>query len=145
MKKDPENWEYREELVIFQNNLAFLAFQKGDMDVARQENHAALDSIEDLATPVPIMETARARAHMFYPSVRSSDHPEFHILYNHLADEYVRLATGYLKDGQPAAARLAIQSLGRVLPEVAQPYRTRLEKSYQDLQKGLSESKNMNK
>ncbi len=141
IRKDPENWEYRQELVIFQNNLAFLAFQKGEMNVAAQQNHAALDSIEDLATPVPIMEAARAKAHMFYPSVGSSDHPEFHVLYMHLGDEYAKLATEYLGEGQPAAARLAIESLGRILPEVAQPYRAKLENSYRDLQRQLSEDK----
>jgi hypothetical protein len=145
VKRDPENSGYQSELVIFHNNLAYLAREKGDMKVAKQQNHAALDSIEDLATPGPKMETQRAQAHMFYPSVGSTDHPEFHVLYMHLGDEYVKLATEYLRKGQAPAAHLAIQSLGRLLPEVAQPYRKTLEKSYQDLKKELAKSKNENK
>jgi len=141
LKRDPENWKFREELVIFQNNLAFLAYQKGDTEVAKEQNHAALDGIEDLATPIPRMETARAEAHMFYPLVGSSDHPEFHVLYANLGEQYVELATQYLRDGNPGAARLAVQSLARVLPDVAEPNRTTLEKSYDDLQKQIAGAK----
>ncbi len=144
-KRDPENWGYREELVIFENNLAFLALQKGDVEMAKQQNHAALDGMEDLATPPPSMETERAKAHMFYMFLGSSDHPEFHTLYMHLGDEFVNLATSYFKVGDFGAARLAIQSLGHVLPDVSGADRTRLEKSYQDLQKQLQESKTANK
>ena len=71
-QRDPENLRYRQELAIFQNNLAFLAYQKGDMEIAKQQNHEALDGIEELATPIPKMEIARAKAHMFYSLAGSS-------------------------------------------------------------------------
>jgi energy-coupling factor transporter ATP-binding protein EcfA2 len=145
IKQDPENWGYREELAIFQDNLAFLALQNGRREVAKQLNHAALDSIETLATPPRLMETERAKAHMFYRYLGSSDHPEFHALYMHLGDEYVNLATAYFRNDEPDAAGLAIQSLGRILPDVAEPDRTRLEKLYRELQSRLQEIKNKSK
>jgi tetratricopeptide (TPR) repeat protein len=145
IKNDPDNWEYRVELATFYNNLAFLALEKGDMEMARDQNHAALDSIEDLATPPPTMETERAKAHMLHLYLGPSHHPEFHELFKHLGDEYVNLARTYFKDDDSVTARLAIQSLGRVLPEIAEPDRTRLDKSYRELQKQLQESTNKRK
>jgi len=142
MKKDSDNWEYRVEIATFYNNLAFFFLEKGDIEMAKQQNHAALDSIEDLATPSPSMETQRAKAHMLYLLLGPSQHPEFHALYKHLGDDYVNLATEYFNSGNPGAARLAMQSLGRVLPEVAEPDRTRLQQSYRELQKRLQESIN---
>lgn len=138
--RDSDNWEYREELVIFRNNLASLAFGQGDRELAALQNHAALDSIEELATPVPIMERARATAHMLYPTVGSPNHPEFHVLYMHLADEYVKMATRYVNSNQFGAARMALQSLERVVPQVAEPYRSQFMKSQKDLQRQLSEA-----
>jgi tetratricopeptide (TPR) repeat protein len=145
IKKDPDNWEYRVELATYYNNLAFLLWEKGDVEMATQQNHLALDSIEDLATPSPLLEKQRVMAHMLYFLLGSSKHPEFHVLYMHLADEYVKLATEYLNSGNPGAAQLPIDALGRVLPKVAEPDRTRLAKSYQDLQKELQESRNKSK
>ena len=141
-KQYPDNWEFREELAKMYNNLAQLTVEMGDMELARRQNHEALDAIEDLSTPSPSMETERAKAHMLHHFLGSSAHPEFHGLYKHLGDEYVNLATQFFKDGNPDAARLAIESLWHVLPEVAEPDRTRLEKSYRELQKQLHESKN---
>ncbi len=137
MKKDGDNWEYRVELAIYYNNLAFLLTEKGDVAAAQKQNHAALDSLEELATPPPQIETERARAHMLYFLLGPAHHSEFHVLYQNLGQEYVRLATEYLQAGSPDAARFAVQSLGRVLPELAGPDRIRLEKSYRDLQKQL--------
>jgi tetratricopeptide (TPR) repeat protein len=137
IKKDGDNWEYRVELATYDNNLAFLLFEKGDVPMAQRQNHAALDTIEALATPSPAMETERAKAHMLYLLMGPAHHPEFHVLYKNLAEEYLRLANAYFQSGSPPAARLAIQSLRSVLPEVSEPDRARLEKSCRDLQKQL--------
>jgi tetratricopeptide (TPR) repeat protein len=145
MTKDRDNWEYQEELATFYNNLSFLAWEKDDSEMAKRQNHAALDRIEELATPPSSMEAERAKAHMLYHLLGTSHHPEFHVLYKRLGDEYVKLASDYFKSGNSDAARLAIESLGRVLPEVADPDRTRLEESYQDLQKQLQKSTNKRK
>jgi tetratricopeptide (TPR) repeat protein len=138
MTTDSDNWEYRVELATFYNNLAFLSLAKGDVALAEQQNHAALDSIETLAEPSPSMETERAKAHMLYLFLGPGrHHPEFHVLYKNLGQEYLHLATTYFQAGSPDAARLAIQSLERVLPEIAEPDRTRIEKSYRDIQQQL--------
>ncbi len=141
MKADPDNWEYRVELATYYNNLAFLLFAMGDSERAQRQNHEALESIEALATPSPFMETERAKAHMLYYSLGAGHNPDFHVLYKNLGQEYVRLATTYFQAGAPDAAQLPIQALGRVLPGVAEPDRSSLERSYRDLQKQLQEAK----
>jgi tetratricopeptide (TPR) repeat protein len=137
VKKDADNLEYGVELATFYNNLAFFFLEKGDNELAKQQNHAALDTIEDLATPSPTMENERAKAHMLHLYLGPSQHPEFHTLYKHLGDEYVSLAKEYFSAGNPDAAHLAIEVLGHVLPNVSEPDRTKLAKSYQDLRKEL--------
>jgi len=137
VKKDADNLEYGVELATFYNNLAFFFLEKGDNELAKQQNHAALDTIEDLATPSPTMENERAKAHMLHLYLGPSQHPEFHTLYKHLGDEYVNLANEYFSAGNPDAAHLAIEVLGHVLPNVSEPDRTRLTKSYQDLRREL--------
>jgi hypothetical protein len=144
-KRSPENWEYAVELVKFYNNLSYASWSKGDGKLAAESNQRALDVIEELLTPVPSLERDRAVAHMLHLAMVPSEHPEFHALYMHLGDEYVKLATEYFNSGYPDAARLAIEALKNVLPEVAEPDRTRLRKSYQDLQKELQESRNQRK
>jgi len=133
----PDNWGYREELELFRNNLSFLALQAGDRQTARQENDAALDSIERLATPPPFLERQRAEAHMLYLYFDPKGHPEFHVLYGALGDQYATLAQSYLSAGNSAAARLALQSLAHILPDLVEPDRTRLSKSYANLQRAL--------
>ena len=137
VKKNPDSWQYGEELATFYNNLAFFFLEKGDKETARQQNHAALDTIEDLATPAPSMEDQRAKAHMLHLYLGPSQYTEFHELYKHLGDEYVSLAKEYLNSGQPDAARLAVEALGHILPEVSEPDRTKLTMSYKELLKKL--------
>lgn len=144
-KRNPENWEYKVELATFYNNLSFLAWSDGKDDLAAQSNHQALDGIEELLTPVPVLESQRAKAHMLHLAMPHSLHPALHVPYMHLGDEYLKLATEYVNSGLPDAARLAMNALEGVLPTVAEPDRARLEKSYQDLQKRLQESKNKRK
>ena len=101
--------------------------------------------LEELLTPAPSLERQRALALMLHLATGPSEYPEFQVLYMHLGDEYMKLATEYFSSGYPDAARLAIEALGSILPKVAEPDRTRLRKSYQDLRKELQESKNKRK
>jgi tetratricopeptide (TPR) repeat protein/energy-coupling factor transporter ATP-binding protein EcfA2 len=141
-RKSSKKWEYEVELAKFYNNVSFLLWSEGEDKLAAKKNHEALDLLEDLSTPVPSLEGERAKAHMLNLAMGSSEHPEFHVLYKHLAEQYFQLATEYFKLGSPDAAKLAIDALGSVLPKVAEPDRTKLANSYQDLQKQLQESKN---
>ena len=140
-EKAPDNWEYRLELAKYYNNLTFLLVEGRDVEMAKEQNHFALDTIEDLAIPPTSMESERAKAHMLYHWLGPSQHPEFHVLCKSLAEEYVKLAREYFNAGSPDAARVPIETLGGVLPEVAEPDRSRLTKTYQDLEKELQESK----
>jgi len=139
-KKSPENWEYKVELASFYNNLSFLLWSEGKEKLAAQTNHQALDLLEELATPTPSIENERAKAHLLHRSMGPSQHPEYHVLFRDLGDQYVKIAREYFNAGSPDAARLTIEALGNVLHQVAEPDRTRLTKSYQDLYKELQDS-----
>lgn len=144
-KKSPKNWEYPVELATFYNNLSFLLWSQGAKKSAAQENHQALDGLEELLTPAPQLEKQLAVALMLHVATGPSEHPEFHVLYKHLGDEYVKLANDYLNSGSLDAAALTIEVLGSILPKVAEPERTRLGNSYQDLKKELLEKKNQHR
>jgi hypothetical protein len=144
-EKSPDNWEYKVELATFYNNLSSLLWSEGKGTLAAQSNHEALDGLAELLTPAPSLERQRALALMLHLAMGPSEHPEFHVMYLHLGDEYVKLATEYFNADSPDEARLAIEALGHVLPDVAEPDRTRLRKAYQDLNRQLQESKNKRK
>ena len=136
--KDSDNWEERQELVTYYNNLAFLLFNLGDSERARDLNHEALDTIEQLSAPSTSMQRERAKAHMLHMSLGLAHHPEFHVSYENLAEQYVKLANEYLQSDATSAARLAIESLKRILPELDESDRARFGKSWRDLQKQLA-------
>jgi tetratricopeptide (TPR) repeat protein/energy-coupling factor transporter ATP-binding protein EcfA2 len=139
--KNPKNWEYTVELATFYNNVSFLRWSRGAKNLAAQSNHEALDGLEELLTPAPLPEKQLAVALVLHLATGPSDHPEFHVLYKHLGDEYVKLAGDYLNSGSLDAAALTIEVLGSVLPRVAEPDRTRLGNSYRDLKRELLDKK----
>jgi serine/threonine protein kinase len=145
IERHPDNFEYAVELATFYNNLSFFLFEKGDVTQAKQHNHAALDEIEDLATPSPSMETQRAKAHMLHLALGPSEHPAFHELQKHLGEEYVKLAKDYVESGNLAVARMAIGALKDSLPSIAEPDRSRLEKLRMEIEKELQENENNRK
>jgi Novel STAND NTPase 1/Tetratricopeptide repeat len=144
-KENPNNWEYQVELAKFYNNLSSLLWYEGDRDSAKQVNHEAVDLLEKLATPASALERDRAQAHMLYSLLGPSQHPEFHVLYGQLADEYLSFAKQYLDSGNPSAARLALFTLERVLPDVGEPDQIRLAKADQDLRNKLQEAEKRSK
>ncbi len=139
--KDSDNWEELQELAIYYNNLAFLLFDQGDSAGARETNHNALDTIEKLSEPSPLMQMERAKAHMLHGSLRLAHHPEFHVLYENLAEQYVQLAREYLQHDARDAAELAAASLREILPELDESDRPGFQKSLRDLQRRLAENK----
>jgi hypothetical protein len=54
-----------------------------------------------------------------------------------LADNYLAIAQTSLKSGSVSAAREALDSLARVLPEIPEPDRSTIEKSSQALKKQM--------
>ena len=144
-KGNPNNWEYQMELAKFYNNLSSLLWYEGDRDSAEEINHKAVDLLEKLATPASALERDRAQAHMLYSLLGPSRHPEFHVLYGQLADEYLDFAKQYLDSGNPGAARLALSTLERVLPDIGEADHARLAKADQDLRNKLQESEKRSK
>jgi tetratricopeptide (TPR) repeat protein len=164
VKKAPDNREYKFELAQFYENLASLLIEENQFDLAGENNHEALDLIEELVSPPPSLGMERAKAHMIRgwilesqgsreaqaetqqsfallesmkKSPESSGHSEFHVMYMNLAENYLDLAEDSLKSGSLTDARQALDSFTRVIPEVPEPDRTTLEKSYQALQNEL--------
>jgi len=142
---NPDHWEYKYELAQFYNNLAILFYYEGDLSQAKQRSHQAIDLFEELATPAPSLESERAKAHLFHLLLGPSQHPELHVLNKHLAEQYEKLARDSIQSGSLDLAEVAIRSLATVLPEIAEPDRSRLTKSYQELEKELKEKANQGK
>jgi len=139
LEKNPDRWEYRLELAQFYNNLALLYFSQDNEPLARQSSHQAVDLFEELATPAPSLESERAKAHMLHRLLGPSGHPELHILNVHLAEQYEKFARDAIQSGNPGYAQVALSSFASVLPGIAEPDRTRLTRSYRELEKELQE------
>ena len=136
-RKAPDNREYKVELATFYSNLAGLLWDLRKVELAEQANHQALDMIEELASPAPSLESKRARVHMLRGLLPTSKHPEFHVMYAKLGEQYLEFATSSLKEGSIEFAQAALESLARVIPEVGEPERTRFAKAHLELQRGL--------
>ncbi len=136
-KENPGNREYKLELAMFYNNLAALLWDQNELKFAKQRNHQATDLIEELATPAPQLESERAKAFMLYGLIHQLQHPEFHVMYTHLGDLYAEGARTSLQSGSLGDAQDALESLSRLLPELAEPDRTRLGKAHDDLEQEL--------
>jgi hypothetical protein len=144
-RMNSDNWEYRYELAQFYNNLAILFYYESDISQAKQRSHQAIDLFEELATPAPSLERERAKAHLFHLLLGPSQHPEFHVLNEHLAEQYEKFARDSIQSDSLDFAGMALRSLATVLPEIAEPDRSRLTKSYQELEKELQEKANQGK
>jgi Flp pilus assembly protein TadD len=163
-KSEPDNRQYEFELVQFYDGLAALLIDENQLDLAQQNNHEAVDLIEELASPAPSLGLERAKAHMIRGYILESEgseeaqpetqqsfellknmenssgeagHSEFHVMYTDLAYNYVAIAQTSLKSGSLSSARQALDSLARVIPEIPEPDRSTLEKSYHALEDQL--------
>jgi tetratricopeptide (TPR) repeat protein/energy-coupling factor transporter ATP-binding protein EcfA2 len=137
--ENPDNREYRVELATFYNNLAALLWDQNEVSSAKERNHQAIDLIEELATPAPALEGERAKAHELYGLLYHPQHPEFHVLYSHLCDLYADAARMNLKAGSLTDAQDALKRLSQMLPELAEPERSRFAKVRDGLKKELHE------
>ncbi len=144
-KTFPNRTEYNFELAQFYYNLAILDYYQDDEAQAGEWSHKAVDLFEELATPAPALEKERAKAHILHLLLGPSAHPEFHVLNRDLAEQYERFARESIQSGSFAFAKVALRSLANTLPEVAEPYRTRLTSSYIELEKQLQEKQNRGK
>lgn len=165
-KREPDNRQYKFELAKFYDNMAALLIDENQLDLAQQSNHEAVDLVEELASPAPSLGMERAKAHMIRGyilelegskeaqteteqslellenvknSSRKAGHSEFHVMYMNLADNYLAIAQTSLKSGSLSTAREALESLARVIPEIPEPDRSTIEKSYQALENRMKQ------
>jgi tetratricopeptide (TPR) repeat protein len=139
------------------------------IDLAKRRNHQALDLVEELVfSPGRSLGMELAKAHILrgrilesqgsreakMESERSLDilgklekthgsreHPEFHVLYMQLGYSFRDLAQESLESGSLADAQQALENLSRLLPELSEPDRSTLGKSYEELQRELHRKK----
>jgi hypothetical protein len=159
-RKAPENGEYKFELAQFYENRAALLIDENQLDLAQKDNGLAVQIIEDLASPSPSLGMEWAKAHMIRGWILgskgsaeaqtenqrsldllenlkkhsdASDNAEFHVMYMNLAENYLGLAETSMQAGNLAGAGRALEGFARVIPEVLEPNRSRLENSYHAL------------
>ena len=169
VKEYPSKREYKQELAQFYENLALLELDESQVSLAEKQNDEALDLIEALASPGPLLSMKRAEAHMLrgfilesqskqLPQAQSEteesqhiletlkrinarEHPEFHGMYMHFALNYADLAAKHLQSGDLINAQHALDSLARVLPELSEEDRPKLVGRVQELQKQLRDQR----
>jgi tetratricopeptide (TPR) repeat protein len=161
-RKQPDNRQYQLELAQYYDNLAMVLFFLKQFDLAKEKNHQAVDLIEGLTNPGPllsrkwangvqfhyeILEAQKSRVADHSPdrlreilrqlnSIESSrEHPVFHIIYMNLAKIYIEIAERNLKSGDVKGTVAALESLARILPELSVEDREVLAKSYPEFQR----------
>ena len=155
-KKDKR--EYKAELAEYYDNEARLLMHTGDEALAAEQNHHALDLIQELTTPAQavgleeakilelririllkqdspdaLKEAERERELMerLESAGLSHRHSLFHKLYARLASNYIDLAKKDMKSGDIADAQLSLKSLALVIPELAPEDKPDAESNYQ--------------
>jgi tetratricopeptide (TPR) repeat protein len=163
VKNDPDKRLYKLELAKFSNNLAELFLDESRPDLAEPYNHRALDLLEELASPPHSLDIERIGAHLVRGRIVESknprdaqkeiertyeilerhrdtkEHSEFHVMYMHLADDYLAFAQRSLNSGSTEDARLALARVEHLLPELVESDRQRLTLGYQQLRKELQD------
>jgi tetratricopeptide (TPR) repeat protein len=169
VKNEPEKRLYKLELARFSNNLAILFLAENRPDLAAPYNYRALDLIEELASPSSSLDLARVGVHLLRGRIlesqnprdaqeehersleilehtrNSTGHSEFHVMYMHLAYDYLTFAQRSLNSGRPEDAKQALARVVQLLPEVPEPDHQQIKDAYQQLQKELQDNTSRNK
>ena len=163
-RKQPDNREYKLELAKYCNNQARVLVSANKLELAKQRNHQAIDLIEGLMAPPPsislwlvkglqlhaqILEAqgskeAQQQSDLLFEILQklnnrqgSGSHPTLHVFYMDLGINYAELAQQDLKSGDLAGARVALDKLSQVLPQLSAEDRETLTKSFHGLQEEL--------
>jgi tetratricopeptide (TPR) repeat protein len=163
-RKEPDNREYKLELAEYCNNQARVLVSANKLELAKQRNHQAIDLIEELMAPPPsislwlvnglqlraeILEAqgskeAQQQSDLLFETLQklnnrqgSVNHPVLHIFYMDLGINYVKLAELDLKSGDLKGARVALDKLSQVLPQLSAEDRETLTNSFRGLQEEL--------
>jgi hypothetical protein len=150
--------EYKFELAQYYDNEARLLMKTGDEALAAQQNHHALDLIEELTTPsqeigleeAKIMELRirillkqgstdalkeaeqeRELMEKLESGGLSHQHSLFHEIYARLASNYIELAKNDLKSGELEDADISLKSLALVIPQLVSEDKSDAEKNYE--------------
>jgi tetratricopeptide (TPR) repeat protein len=162
---NPQEREYQVELAQYsQNEARLLLVDLHDADTAAHRNHEALDIVEALANPAPALSVEQAKILQLRSEIllaqRSPDaraesdrvlqlldrmgrgqafqlDPLFHAMCANLATNYVELASRELNGGDIQDAKLSLNSLARILPQLTQDDKEAALVSYNELKKKM--------
>jgi len=150
LKQEPTSLEYKQELAQFYNNLAIALSNQGQFGMAAEQNHKALDLLQELAEPSPSLEKKRARVLEWHDWIVKNEsqamgispqsiekHPEFHVMYMNLGRGYVQITHEYLMVDDLQDAENALEAMHRLMPKLTPQERTELSASYAELRKEL--------
>jgi tetratricopeptide (TPR) repeat protein len=158
---DPQNREYRFELAQYYDNQAMVLVDLQQLPAAAERNRQAVELIDELASPSQAMSMAQLRAVKLRGEIllaqgspeaqaesdrelelleelqrrRPQHDRDFQIMYARLAGNYIELATRELQEGKTHEAQDAVQSLGRILPQLTTEDRAVAERSYEELRR----------
>ncbi|MGD0914652.1 MAG: hypothetical protein ABR928_22380, partial [Terracidiphilus sp.] len=169
-KKDKR--EYKFELAQYYDNEARLLMKTGDEALAAEQNHHALDLIEELTTPsqeigleeAKIMELRirillkqgstdalkeaeqeRELMEKLESGGLSHQHSLFHKIYARLASNYIELAKNDLKSGELEDADISLKSLALVIPHLVSEDKSGAEKNYEYYEQQLKKKQTKRK
>jgi hypothetical protein len=169
-KKDKR--EYKFELAQYYDNEARLLMKTGDEALAAEQNHHALDLIEELTTPsqeigleeAKIMELRirillkqgstdalkeaeqeRELMEKLESGGLSHQHSLFHKIYARLASNYIELAKNDLKSGELEDADISLKSLALVIPQLVSEDKSGAEKNYEYYEQQLKKKQTKRK
>src|SRR5262249_55511881 len=149
-KEKPDNREFKFELAKLSENLAELLLDKQELASAEQHNHRAVDLIEELASPGRSLDMERIKEHITKGRILdqrhsreaeretaralellerrgdSAVHSEYHVMYGYLAWDYLAYAESSVKSGSFSEARVALDRVAKLLPQLIEPDRDRV-------------------
>jgi hypothetical protein len=164
-KGQPENREYKLELARFKDNLARLLLDENQFELAEKYSNQAWDILEDLATPGHSLDMDRVRADITRARIlevtdpqaaslarkraleilnrrsAAGEHPEYHVMYNTLARDYLDYAQRNLRSGSVTKARVALDQVPSLLPQLLDQDRQYVESQERRLRKELQDKK----
>lgn len=160
VKETPNKREYKLELGQFAEDLAGLLLEEKQFASAGLRNEQALDIFEELATSSHSLSIEQIKAHLLRSRIVESEHPRDaqtesdralqilsqlkryqesdshqsdHVLYMYLVYNYLQIAKKYLEVGSLEDARVALERVHGLLPNLLSQDRQRVDELYKRL------------
>ena len=165
MQNQPENREYKQEYAKFSDNLARLLLDEGRFDLAEKYSHQAWDILEVLAAPGRSLDIDRVRVDITRARIlevkdpqaasqarkraleilnrdsAAGNHPQDHVMYNNIARDYLDYAQKNLRSGSLDEAKVTLDQVTRLLPQLIEPDREYVESQERRLRKELQDKR----